>query len=91
VLGVNIVILNSITWPNEFHFLESLDSSQKMDLNVCWKAIIHAVRIDYVRIEALRLQPNLVRFFIWKSNDLFLNSWTVSWTLTPSLVALELR
>lgn len=88
---INIIVLDSISRSYHLYFLKAFYCSQHLLLDLGWKAIAYTVWVEYVCVETLGLQPDLVRLFVWKTDHFFLYRWTVARALAFATVPLEFR
>src|SRR4030043_140602 len=78
--GVNKIILDGITWPDDLHIFKALDRSQHLYLDIEWKAGGDPIRVDLFRIPSIRFKKDLVPLLLGKANHLVFNRRTVPGT-----------
>src|SRR5579884_3473781 len=71
--GLHHVIFNGITGPDHFCVLKSRDGFHHRYLNINGHGSGHAVDVDFISIQALGLQENLVLKFIRELDDFVFN------------------
>src|SRR5438067_39196 len=75
---LNEIILNRITRPDHLGRFETFYIAQNLALHIDRKTRRHAIDVNFVRVDSLRLENNLMPIFILKFNDFILNRRTVS-------------
>src|SRR5579859_6670110 len=83
------VVLNGVTWADHLGALETGDRSDHGFLDVDGHAGGHAVYVDFVGVEALGLEKNLVTWFIRKFDDLVFDGRAVARADALDLAAIE--
>eukprot|EP00047_Mylnosiga_fluctuans_P005975 m.243985 g.243985 ORF g.243985 m.243985 type:complete len:404 (-) comp14367_c0_seq1:912-2123(-) len=70
---VDVVVLHAVAWLEHRDVLEALDGPQQVQLALLGQRRRDAVGVHDMRVEALRLQPNLMRFLRCEANNFRLN------------------
>lgn len=78
---VDIIVFDSISRPDHFYILKSLNRSQHLKLDFSREPVAQPVGINHIIIETFRLKPYLMRLFIGKTNDFLFDSRTIPWSL----------
>jgi len=89
VFGVDVVVLDGVPRADHLYLLEALDCAQHLELDLGRETVAQTVGVDHVVAQALRLQPDLVRLLVGKTDHFLLYCRTVTGALAFAVVALE--
>src|SRR5215471_10472800 len=85
------VIFDRVSRPDHLRGFETFHAAQDLALDIDREAGRHPIHIDLVRIDALRLENDLVAVFILEFDDLVFDRGAVSRTDALNLAAEERR
>lgn len=53
--GTDVIVLDSVAWSDHLDILEALDGPDQLHLSLLGEAIVEALRVHYIAVDALGL------------------------------------
>ena len=87
--GVNGVVLDCIAGANHFGVFKTGDRRDHFCLDIDGHARGHAIHVNLIGVESLRLQEQLMPGLVGELYDLVLDRWAIAWPDGFDLPAVE--